>query len=291
MARKPRHQIVQMGSSRAVRIGAPMVGRDLYYWAMEMSWPLFVTLVTAAFITVNLLFGSLYAALPGSIANAAPGGFLDGFFFSVETLATVGYGNMAPATPLGHGIASVEILTGLFFTATVTGLIFARFARPRESLIFSDVAVIGDYQDHRALMVRLAPRNPRPIANATAQMALLQRTVLPNGREFAGLVELPLVRSGNPMLNLSWTLIHVLDDSSPVIAALEGDRPFLLSVTVNGLDTLLARQTLGGRSYQRGDVQVDHHFVDVISNRDGVVHLDMSRLSDVEPAAPVNAGG
>lgn len=284
MARKPRRQYVQMGSNRAVKIGAPGVRHDPYYWTMEMGWPAFITLVTIMFIGINVLFGLLYTALPGTIANAEDGSFPAGFFFSVETLATVGYGTMSPASNLGHAIASFEIMTGLFFSATVTGLVFARFARPRDSMIFSKVAVIGEYEDKRALMVRFAPMHARPLATATAQMSFLQRTVLPDGREYAGLVELPLMRAQNPMLNLSWTLIHILDNDSPVIATLESDKPFLLLVTVGALDTLLARQSFGGQNYQREDVLIGHHFVDIITNNDGQLHLDLTLLSETRPA-------
>ena len=283
MPRKPRRQIVNMGNSSAIKIGAPGFENDLFYWTMEMGWLAFIALVAAVFIAINLVFGLIYASSAGMIANAAPGSFLDGFFFSIETLATVGYGNMSPSSHFGHSIASIEILIGLFFSATVTGLVFARFARPRESMIFSKIAVIGDYEDKRALMVRFAPMHARPLAAATAQMSILSRTVLPNGKEFAGLLELTLLRSQNPMLNLSWTLIHLLDEESPVLAAFESDRPFLLVVTVGALDTLLARQSFGGRSYQREDILMDHHFVDVITNRDGSLHLDVSRLDDAEP--------
>lgn len=283
MSRKPRRQIVNMGNTSAIKIGAPGFENDLFYWTMEMGWPAFIALVGAVFIAINLVFGLIYASSAGMIANAAPGSFLDGFFFSIETLATVGYGNMAPSSHFGHSIASIEILIGLFFSATVTGLVFARFARPRESMIFSKIAVICDYEDKRALMVRLAPMHARPLAAATAQMSILSRTVLPNGKEFAGFLELTLLRSQNPMLNLSWTLIHLLDEESPVLAAFESDRPFLLVVTVGALDTLLAQQSFGGRSYQREDILMDHHFVDVITNRDGSLHLDVSRLDDAEP--------
>jgi inward rectifier potassium channel len=290
MARKPRRQYVNMGTSHAIKLGAPGIHHDLYYWTMEMGWSGFVALVVAIFIAINIGFGLIYMALPGAVANAAPGSFLAGFFFSVETLATVGYGDMAPVTSLGHAIASVEIMVGLFFSATVTGLVFARFARPHDSMIFSNVAVIGSYEDKRALMVRMAPMHARPLAAATAQMSILQRTILPDGREFAGLVELPLLRPQNPMLNLSWTLIHILEDDSPVIATLESDRPFALIVTVGALDTLLARQSFGGQSYQRDDVMIDHHFVDVITNRDGSLHLDMRLLHDTLPVAGSGAG-
>ena len=249
-----------------------------------MSWPAFVALVVAGFVGINLIFGLVYMAMPGGVANAEPGSFLAGFFFSVETLATVGYGNMSPVTNLAHLVASVEIMIGLFFSATVTGLVFARFSRPRDSMIFSKVAVIGDYEDKKALMVRLAPMHSRPLAGASAQMSIVQRTVLPDGREFAGLVDLPLLRPQNPMLNLSWTLIHILEKDSPVLATLDGDRPFALIVTVGALDTLLARQSFGRQGYGREHVLVDHHFVDVITNRDGSLHLDLTLLDSTIPA-------
>jgi inward rectifier potassium channel len=291
MARAPRRQHIDLGNFRAVKIGAPSAANDLYYWTMEMGWPAFIGLVVAVFVAINLLFGSIYALFPDAIGNLSPGSFLDGFFFSVETLATVGYGNMAPATHLGHAIASVEIMTGLFFSATVTGLIFARFARPRDTLMFSRIAVVTSYEGRQALMVRLASMHARPLATATAQMSLLQRTVLPDGREFSSLVELPLLRAQNPMLNLSWTLIHILNDDSPVLAALADNDRFVLTVTVGALDTLLARQAFGGRSYQRGDVLVDHHFVDMISNLDGTIHLDMARLHDAQSSSTGHIGG
>lgn len=283
MNRKPRRQFVNMGNGRALKIGAPGIANDLYYWTMEMGWPGFIALVSATFLAINLLFGVIYTACPGAIANAAPGSFFDGFFFSIETLATVGYGNMAPATNLGHTLASVEIMIGLFFTATVTGLIFARFSRPRESFVFSKVAVIGPYADKRALMVRMAPMHARPLATASAQMALLMRTETPGGPALAGLVEIPLVRAQNGLLSLSWTLIHLLDDDSPVLAVLDRGDPILLTITVSALDTLLARQCFGGQSYQRDDILIDHHFVDVISQHDGQLRLDLTRLHDVEP--------
>jgi inward rectifier potassium channel len=279
-----------MGGFPAVKTGAPSPYADLYYWVMEMSWPWFIALVSASFVAINLVFGIVYAWLPGAIGTMEPGSVIDGFFFSVDTLGTVGYGVMAPVTRLGHAIAAVEILIGLFFSATITGLIFARFARPRESLIFSDVAVIGRYLGRRALMVRVASKRSRPLAEVTAQLSWLETVHLPGGRTFRGLSELPLVRSQNPMLGLAWTLVHILDDDSPVLTALNApeDR-FLLTLSVGGIDTLLASQSLGGKRYGRDDVRVDHEFVDVISDQDGVTHLDLRRLHDTVAIVPAGA--
>src|SRR5581483_975763 len=162
MAHRPRRQHVTAAGFRAVKLGTPPAFSDLYYRTMEMRWPSFIAAVTMVFVLLNVAFALIYAALPGSLLNAAPGSIVDGFFFSVETLGTVGYGNMAPATHLGHSIAAAEILVGLFFSATITGLIFARFARPRDSLIFSRVAVVGRYDGKPALMVRLTSTRARP---------------------------------------------------------------------------------------------------------------------------------
>ncbi|WP_353203671.1 ion channel [Sphingomonas sp.] len=290
MARPPRRQIIQMGGFPAVKTGAPSPYADLYYWVMEMSWPWFVALVSASFVAINLVFGSIYALLPGAIGTMEPGSVIDGFFFSVDTLGTVGYGVMAPVTRLGHAIAAVEILIGLFFSATITGLIFARFARPRESLIFSDVAVIGRYLGRRALMVRVASKRSRPLAEVTAQLSWLETIHQSDGRTFRRLTELPLVRSQNPMLGLAWTLVHLLDDDSPVLAALDtpADR-FMLTLSVGGIDTLLASQSLGGKRYGREDVRIDHEFVDVISDENGVTHLDLRRLHDTVASVPAGA--
>ena len=278
-----------MAGGQAVKLGTPAVTQDLYYALMDASWPVFVALVSAAFVALNLLFGLVYVLLPGAIDHARPGSLGDAFFFSIETLATVGYGNMAPATTVGHAVAAIEILTGLFFTATVTGLVFARFARPRASMVFSQVAVIGTYEGGRALMIRLASTRARALADVTAQLGWFERVELPDGRTFGRIVELPLVRSRVPILALSWTLIHPLDDDSAVLAALAGDGRFVLTATIGGLDTLLAAPTFGGHSYGREDVLIDQEFVDIIVERDGVLHLDLSLLHHVRPSAAPSA--
>jgi inward rectifier potassium channel len=283
MARKPRRQVINLGGFPAIKIGAPAPFADLYYWVMEMSWPMFIGLVSLLFLVINIVFGLIYAAMPGAVVNAQPYSVVDGFFFSVDTLGTVGYGVMAPATRFAHAIASIEILTGLFFSATMTGLIFARFARPRQSLEFSRVAVIGRHQGSKALMVRVASTRSRALADAQAQMSFLETHHLGEGRFFRSLVTLPLVRDTNPLLGLSWTLVHLLADDSPVLAALASEDRFLLTVTIGGVDTLLAGPSLGGVRYDRDQIRADREFVDIISEEDGVVRLDMTLLHETVP--------
>lgn len=284
-ARRPRRRTLDLGSVRIVKIGTPSAASDIYYAMMEMSWPAFIALVAASFLLINLCFGALYALLPGSIANATPGSLADGFFFSVETLGTVGYGNMAPATHVGHFIAATEILIGLFFSATMTGLIFARFARPRTSFIFSNVAVLSESEGRQMLMFRLASTRMRPIANVSAQLSWLQVTDLGDGRTVRELAELPLVRSHNPQLAFGWLLAHEIEEGSPMLDALLSGREFRLIVSVNGVDTLLASQAVGGQIYERDDVLIDQEFADMLDDRSEVLEFDLTKLHDAYPRA------
>lgn len=288
MSKPLRRQTIDFAGTRTIKTGAPWAAGDLYYSLMEMSWAAFAAVVATGFLLINLGFGAIYASLPGAIANAVPGSLADGFFFSVETLATVGYGNMAPATHLGHSVAVFEIMCGLFMTATITGLIFARFARPRDSLIFSDSIVVTSVRDDRAIMLRVAGIRARPLADVTAQMSLLQQVDLPDGRSFRRFVDLDLLSSRNRMMGLAWTLVHLVTPDSPLAAVLDDpDVPLRLMVTVGGLDTLLSSPSFGAYIYTRDHLRHGHDFVDIIDTSradDGVIHLDLSRLHETRPA-------
>lgn len=282
-ARKHRRRFIDFGALSAVKIGTPSPFRDLYYATMEMSWPVFVGLVSLVFVGINLLFGLLYAALPGALLNARPGSIADGFFFSVETLGTVGYGNMAPATHLGHMIAASEILLGLFFSATMTGLIFARFARPRTSFEFARIAVVGRRENQRLLMVRLASTRLRPIADCSAQLSWVRKVTLTDGRAYRYLVELPLLQPHNPQLIFNWTLVHEIDENSEMFQALMGEGEFRLTAAVSGIDTLLASQAIGGAAYQRKDILIDHEFDDMIDDSKETFEFDLTKLHGAHP--------
>ena len=270
--------------ARASNPAMPTPLSDLYYTLMRMSWPAFVAWVAAVFASINLVFGIVYSEIPGAVSGMVPGSVVDGFFFSAETLATVGYGEFAPHSSAGRSIATFEILVGLFFSATVTGLIFARFTRPREALIFSRVAVVALEEGVPALMVRVASTRAKPLADAHAQMVWSERIPLQDGRLRTHFVDLPLARDHHALFSLTWTLVHRLEPGSAFDEALRGDRPLTLVVTVIGLDTLLATQSIGSCSYSRRDILVEHEFLDVVSDKEGVPHVDLTRFHQVRPA-------
>lgn len=258
---------------------------DPYYWLMEIRWPAFMGAIILCFLLINLIFAFIYVALPGSVANAEPGSLYDAFFFSVDTLATVGYGNMYPASRLGHGVAAAEIFIGLFFLATVTGLVFARFSRPRHGLLFSRYAVIDRYKGKPALMVRVAWTRSFPLLDAVAQMAWLEQIRHSDGKNFRRLRELELERNHNPIVGLGWTLIHVLAEDSDILEALERGDQVLLTASVGGTDTLLASPSQSLQRYGRGEILKDHEFVEMISEDEDGICLDLGNLHKTQPIA------
>ena len=132
-----------MGLRKVISQGIPReVFQDLYHYSMTVTWPRLFATIVAFFLVFDVLFGCLFHLVPNCIANLNPPGFLGDFFFSVETLATVGYGDMHPQTVYGHTVAMIEIFTGLLMLALITGLMFARFSRPRARFLFSRYGVV-----------------------------------------------------------------------------------------------------------------------------------------------------
>jgi inward rectifier potassium channel len=278
---------INLRGLQAVKVGASRFSvDDPYYLVLSMRWPTFLLSVVGLYLLANLLFAVLYWLAPGSVSNARPGAFGDAFFFSVETLATVGYGVMTPATVFGHAVATGEIFVGMFLTALVTGAFFARFARPRPRLVFSDTAVITPYEDARALMVRVASRRMQGISEVSARISYLHEGQV-RGARFRRFKELKLERSSMPVLSLSWTLIHKIDEESPLwgmtAERIEAEAPALL-VSVTGFDEAISSNINDRKSYSTADLRAGHVFVDILRDLpNGFIELDLTRIHDTVP--------
>ena len=140
--------------------------RDAYQWLLGLTWPQFAAFVAAIYISLNLLFAALYTIGGDCIAGMRPGSFLDAFFFSVQTLATVGYGHMYPSNLYGHIVTTLEIMSGLFLLAVMTGLIFVRFSRPIARIVFSKSVVIAPLNGRPTLMLRIGNLRQRNLVEA-----------------------------------------------------------------------------------------------------------------------------
>jgi len=174
--RKKRDPTMRVGAGAVelVKRGASRYDfSDPYHIAIELSWKGFALAFVGFELGINVVFALLYLASPGCVANMRPGSFSDAFFFSIETLATVGYGVMAPATLYGHVVSSIEIVCGMVFTAIMTGLLFVRFSKPRPRILYADQAVVTSHNCLPTLMVRIANGRMTLLTNATVQLGVL----------------------------------------------------------------------------------------------------------------------
>jgi inward rectifier potassium channel len=214
--RKPRDATMRVGASiEIVKRGAVRYDfSDPYHIAVEMSWKEFALAFVGLELGINIVFALLYLARPGCIANARPGSFSDAFFFSIETLATVGYGTMAPATLYGHVISAIEIVCGLVFTAIMTGLLFVRFSKPRPKMLFAEQAVVTSHNCAPTLMVRIANGRMALLTNAVVRLGVVRvRSAIPSIRS---LHDLALSNATLSLFPLTWTLMHEIDEKSPL---------------------------------------------------------------------------
>ena len=189
---------------------------DPYHLAITLTWSQFLAALFALYLAANGAFATLFWLAPGSVANARPGSFADVLFFSIETLATVGYGDMYPMTPYGRMVAGSEIACGLAFTAILTGLTFVRFSRPRAKVVFTANPVVAVHNETPTLMVRIANARAYALTDAAAKLNLLLHKMTAEGRLLPRAQELRLERAQIPAFPLSWTLMHVLDERSPL---------------------------------------------------------------------------
>ena len=285
-----RSQVVRIGTREMEMRGAPGgFWSDLYHRSMTVYWPVFFGTAALIFIVLNALFGFLYWLGDDPIANVAdnlplP---LSLFYFSIETLATVGYGDMHPQTNYGHLVATVEIFTGMSFLAVMTGLIFARFSRPRARFIFARHPVVATHQGQPTLMIRVANARDNTISQATARLWLFRMEKTLEGRAFRRYHELLLERREHPMFGLSWSIFHTIDETSPLYRMTahelaEVDAAFALNLS--GIDDSSAQHLYARQLYSAHDIRWKHRYVDISSiSSTGRLVIDYSVFHDVEP--------
>jgi len=292
-ARKPRHR--QVPRSMQVRIGAfdlRKTGvarfdlRDPYHLAVTLSWPAFILTFITVLVVINSIFAFLYALRPGAVQNLATGDFLRGFFFSLETLATVGYGELAPASTYGHAVAAVEIVLGMSSTAIFTGLLFVRFSKPHARILFPDKAVVTPHNGTSTLMVRIANGRLTMLTHAAARFTMIVLEITGEGNAFRRVIDLHLVRDDLPIFPLTWTLMHVIDEASPLFGLTADDlakREARFFIAVDARDAALGGQVqdLGALTHEQ--VIFNKRYSEAVSvDENGRTIADLSRLSLIE---------
>jgi inward rectifier potassium channel len=264
-----RRGVFRFGDTHVKRVGgARWHWGDSYHWVLTLSWPRFLWTVLAVYMGTNLLFALAYFLVPGAVANARPDSFLDVFFFSIETLATVGYGYMNPATPYGHVVASCEILIGMLEVAVVTGLLFARFSRPTSRILFSNVVVITKFNGTPTLMLRTGNERNNLILEASVRASIMRRERTAEGQVYTRFYDLHLERQHTSVFALSWTIMHKIDAHSPLFGKNADDllaEGATLTVSISGMDDTLNDFVHARHTYQPDAFYFSYHFVDILS--------------------------
>jgi inward rectifier potassium channel len=287
-AHRPRPVGSLSGDFALSKIGARRFDmRDPYYCAVSLSWPVFAVGFLGLWLTINLIFAALYVLDPNGIANARPSVFGDAFFFSIETLATVGYGVMAPSTTYAHIVSAAEIVTGTTFTAIITGLLFVRFSRPQARILFADEAVITRHNGHPTLMIRFV--NPRltPMTSASVRLFALIGETTEEGYFFRRIHDLRLEQSHLPLFIMPWTVMHKIEAGSPlhgVDAATLAASDIRLFLTIEARDHALAAEVQDMKDYDPDHIRYGMRYSDAVIVGDrGSATADLSRISLLEP--------
>ena len=288
--RKPkahtRSQLIRFGHREIETLGLSQgFWTDLYHRSMTVYWPVFFGSAALIFVLLNAGFAFLYFLGEDPVANAGGKSPLELFYFSIETLATVGYGDMHPQTNYGHLIATIEIFTGMCFLAVMTGLIFARFSRPRARFVFANYPVVTHYDGKATLMIRMANARHNTISRANARLWIIRAERTAEGDHLRRFYELKLDRREHPMFVLSWMLFHVIDKDSPLhgLTAVDLEQSdTLLVLNVGGVDDSSAQQLYARRIYSWHDIRWRHRYRDITSvSPQGRFMLDYTKFHDV----------
>ena len=242
---------------------------DFYHWLLGTSWTRFLLLVVVVYLGTNLLFAVAYLACgDGAITHAQPGSLLDVFFFSVQTMATIGYGRMTPVGSWPNAIVTFEAFFGIVYSALTTGLAFARFTRPTAGVRFSKVAVVGSHDGVKTFKFRVANDRSSHIVEAQLRLWLIAESMTSEGERYRRSVELQLHRSESPVFSLTWTAMHSVDENSALqefLGKTAIEQQWHLLITFTGYHESLANQVYARHVYLPRDVQQNATFVDIVS--------------------------
>lgn len=269
-----------------------------YHALLGMDWGKFLGLVAASYLVLNAVFAVAYVASgPDALVGPAFAGyshsaslFLRAFFFSVETFGTIGYGHVSPNGVPANVLITIESFVGLLSVALTAGLVFARFSRPTAAVVYSRNAVISPYHDITAFMFRCANERSNQLIEVTVQI-IYTRIVVRNGARVREFTTLPLEFKKVAFFALSWTVVHPIDDTSPLLgctaqALIDNEAEFL--VLLSGVDETFSQEVHSRTSYRGDEIVWNARFrpMFVESPTEGVTGMNLSRIHDIEMVGP-----
>lgn len=281
------------GSFNVERINLPFwQSSSLYHWFLTMTWPQFYAVVGVLYLVGNIIFAALYylsgSTFQGVGVEAPLERFWEYFFFSVQTFTTIGYGRVNPDGATANVIAAVEALFGVLSIAVGTGLLFARFSRPSAKIMFSQKAVIAPFRDGRGLKIRLMNLRRNQLINVSATLIMTRIVRREDGGVIRKWEQLPLDRPNVMFFPLSWTIVHIIDQHSPLhgetaetLAAADVEMLLLVTAIEEHFSATVHART----SYKFHEIECNADFEDMYlpEASDGVVRVDAAKLHSTLP--------
>jgi inward rectifier potassium channel len=261
------------------------VWSDLYHHLIARSWARLLALIATVYLAANALFALLYLA--GNEAVSGAHGFGEHFFFSVQTMSTIGYGTMAPRTTWAHVLVTFEAFAGTLFIAVVTGLVYSKFARPTARVMWSRHVVFIERDGGTQLMFRMANERANQIVEAQLRLVVARNETAADGERLRRIYDLPLLRDRNVFFALTWTAVHRITEDSPLYG-LDFDQmraqQMQLICSLVGVDETFAQTVHARKSYEPGDFVRDQRFADILgSDADGTRYLDYALFDELVP--------
>jgi inward rectifier potassium channel len=263
--------------------------RDVYDFLMRAPWSTGIFLVVTVFLAMNCVFGGAYA-LEGGLMGARPHSFSDAFFFSVQTLGTLGYGAMYPESMVAHVLVTVEVITGVFMLALVTGFTFSKFSTVRARIQFARRAVLGPFNGVPMLMIRIGNERRSRVIDARIRVTLTRTEYTKEGVLLYRLIDLALERSVSSNLSRSWTVFHPVTEASPFYRAtpesLAKDE-VELTILVLGLDETSSQTIHAQARYDNKQIVWGARHADVLKELpDGRIQVDLGQFNEIVATAP-----
>ncbi len=263
---------------------------DAYHYLRTTTWPRVLGLFAAVFLLSNVVFATILYVGHGHISNAH--GFMDCFWFSVQSMGTIGYGYLAPEDTLANTVVTVETFYSILLTALVTGLFFSRFSTPSARVLFAKIALISEHDGKRALQFRMANERTTAILEATVHCYVTRDEQLANGDLMRRVYDLRLRRTTSPVFALSFLATHDIDETSSLFGCTPESiraQNINIIVTLTGIDDQLATSVHARYVYNWNDIQFDRSYVDmfITDPETGRRILDLGPMHDTIPVRPV----
>jgi inward rectifier potassium channel len=294
LARGARRRLVNHdGSFNVVREGlSPLSSLSLYHWLLIISWPKFLSFIAVVYVAVNMLFAGAFLLCGQGALQSASGAFANepfyrAFFFSVDSFATIGYGNITPVGVAANTLVTIEAFLNILGIALATGVIFSRFSRPSANIIYSRNAIVAPYQDKTALEFRIANGRSSQLIDVQVQV-ILTKMEQANGTKVRKFYDLELERERVVFFALSWTVVHPIDVKSPMWNATRQDMldsDAEVQILLSGTDETISQTVHSRSSYKADEIVWGARFANMFmrTEEEGIVGMNHTRIHEIEP--------